>query len=160
MKTKKRMITYREFQKLAKEDNKKIPHRDIYYPVLSLFMEYLSEQLLNEGLITLPYGLGKLCIIGCTKKIKFKDNKIVGLPVDWLETKKLWERDKESKKNKQLVFFLNEHTNGIMYSFRWYRTNVYSTNKNLYDFRPCRGIKKKLCNNIKSGKEYLLRELI
>jgi hypothetical protein len=153
-----RMILYRDFQKIAKSKDKEIPHREIYYPVLSLFMKYITDKLLKEGYIKIPCGLGTIRIVGRKLNIRFENNRILGAAPDWGETNRLWERDKEAKNKKQIVYFFNEHTNGIVYSFKWYRKGKYLPNKTIYDFRPSRNLKKRLQKEILNGREYTLRK--
>lgn len=159
MELKNRMIKYRDFHKLAKTRNKKMPHRDIYYPVLTLYMKYLVDNLLKYGKVKLPKGCGSIKITGRKLKIRYKDGRIIGALPDWAETKKLWERDTEAKKNKQLVYHFNEETNGILYSIKWDRFGTYLPNKFLYNFRASRNLSAKVAKEIMSGKEYYIQQL-
>ncbi len=130
---------------------------DTYLDINLRFMKYLSDSLVENGEIKLPGRLGTVYIKGTFCKPRFEDGKIKGLSPDWAETNKLWEEDEEAKKNKQLVFHLNEETNGVRYKYSWLKGRVLVSNKTLYDLTMTRANKKKLVNSIREGKEYIIK---
>lgn len=130
----------------------------VYLEIINKFFKFISYKLLNNGTCIFPERLGKLEVIGRKVNIRLEDNKIKGLAPDWIKTKELWSNDEEAKKNKQLVYYFNEHTNGIRYSIKWLKNRVLVENKTLYDLILTRTNKRNLSNLIKQGKEYLIKD--
>lgn len=128
-----------------------------YITIVNEFMKFLMQRLFDTGLITFPERLGTLQIIGKKVKFKIEDGKIKGLAPDWLKTKELWENDLKAKEEKQLVYFFNEHSNGIRYKFLWSKNRVLVSNKTLYNLKLSRANKRTLTPLINSGKEYLIK---
>ena len=90
------------------------------------------------------------------KKKVFKDNGELNykvLKVNWKETSKLWSEDKEAKRNKKIIFYLNE--NG--YRFLWNKAWVKNTkNKEAYALEVARVQKQKLVAALTNPeKEYI-----
>lgn len=71
-------------------------------------------------------------------------------PVDWKGTHGLWAKDADAKKNKQLIFHLNEHTDGYMYCFDINR-RLRSPRNKLYSFKPMRKHKRLLAKQLIDG---------
>lgn len=120
------------------------------------FIKFLVEELFEHGEIQIPERLGRIQILGKKIKVKYEDGIIKGVAPNWVETKKLWEKDEEARKNKQLVFHFNEQTDGIRYKFYWNKSRVLVSNKTLFRLRMSRANKRRLASLIKSGKEYLI----
>lgn len=127
-----------------------------YLIIVKEFMKFLSTTCIEKGEILLPEGLGKIVVIGRTRKAVIKDGLITGLPVNWKETKELWARDKQAEENKQLVFYFNEETNGVIYKFSWRKSRVLVPNKSLYNVVMTRKNKRTLSSRVQEGKEYLI----
>jgi hypothetical protein len=127
----------------------------IYVDILNKFMQFIANKFLETGEVTLPERMGTLRIRGHKVIPKIVDNKIKGLAINWKETKKLWEEDKEAKETKKLVYYFNDNTNNIMYRVHWYRARVLASNKIYYDFKLTRTNKRLLSKLIQQGKEYL-----
>jgi len=60
------------------------------------------------------------------------------LPIDYGRTNALWAANPEAKKNKKLVYFLNDHSNGYRYKFTWDKTSCITRNKSFYSFKASR----------------------
>lgn len=127
-----------------------------YLKIANGFMKHLYNVLVDKGEVRIPERLGVIKIIGRKTKIRVEDGVIKGLVPDWKSTKELWDRDPESKENKQLVYHFNELTDGIRYKFLWSRRRVLVSNKSLYDLKMTRANKRNLSKLIQEGKEYLI----
>lgn len=127
-----------------------------YLKIANGFMKFLSRKLLDTGEITLSNKIGKIQVVGSKPNFRVENGKIKGLTPDWNSTKKLWEENEEAKKNKQLVYHFNEHTNNIRYRFRWSKARSPLVNKTLYNLVMTRNNKRTLSSLIKKGKEYII----
>jgi len=115
----------------------------------------ITEKLLEGHAISLPKKLGVLQIKGVKTKIRYDENgNPMNLSVDYKATKDLWKTCQECKDRKQVVFHLNEHTNGYKYKFYWTRNRVFCPQKDLYKFVPARAVKRNMAKLIKDGKTY------
>lgn len=123
------------------------------------FNTYVMKQVLSGHEVTLPSRTGRLLIQGSKYKIRKDENgNIKGLRIDWATTKKMWEQYPEKKEKKELFYFFNEHSEGINYSFKWFKSGVLLTNKYFYTFIPSRHNKRVLAQLVKSGTvEYILK---
>ena len=145
--------SYRYYQKqggtLTEEEYKKL---------IRSYLKNISDKILRGIEILLPGRMGSMKITGRKVKPKFDNGKVKGLAPDWKATKDLWNRCSECKENKQLVYHLNEHSDGYRYKFYWEKTKALISERNqpMYSFVPTRTNKRRLCELIKSGKEYLL----
>jgi hypothetical protein len=118
--------------------------------ILQKFHLLLMHKMIYEAYIFTMPSMGTISVQRRKIKIQFKENgklKTHNLPVDYNATRKLWERDPVAASKKQVVFFLNDHTDGWRYTWHWTRT----TKKNLasYRFIPCRRMKRELAKALK-----------
>lgn len=126
-----------------------------YMNIVYGFFKFLLKEIFLTRKTSIPCKLGSLQIIGKKRKGKVDENgNIVGLSPDWKQTNLLWNKCKECKDKKQLVFHMNEHTDGIRYKFLWKKENILVENKNLYYFKPARDVKRELARMINEGKEF------
>jgi hypothetical protein len=129
----------------------------MYLSIVNGFMKFLIKKLFSTGSIMFPERLGSLQIVGRKVKVRIEDGEIKGLAPDWANTKKLWEENEQAKKDKQLVYHFNEHTNSVRYRFFWSKARALVTNKTLYNLRMTRSNKRELSKLIQEGKEYLIK---
>lgn len=152
------MKNIRDSYKLYKRDCKKPIEIDQYLDIVHSFLKFIMNEVYNGEKVALPQRLGTINVIG--KKIKAGIDKETGqiknLAPDWVRTKELWENCPECKENKQLVFHLNEHTNGVRYRINWSKKNVLVKNKTMYSLIFTRDNKRALHKLIINGKEYLV----
>lgn len=131
-------------------DNPKIT-KATYNKVISATNAAIINMMLDEGMdYKLPHLNSSLTIRKDKRTPKIVDGKVVNTsPVDWVTTKKLWEKDAEAKEKKILVKYLNHHTSG--YVFRIYMKKFGSSFKNrtVYKFEPSRKFKRALSARIK-----------
>ena len=121
--------------------------------ILNSFNKKISDLILTEALdFLMPARVGAIRILKYKPTIKImKDGTLdtSNLSVDWQKTNKLWKSNPETKKQKKLIYFTNEHSEG--YQYKWYFTNYRSNciNKTVYCFKPSRDNKRKLAQLIK-----------
>ena len=133
--------------------------QSLYREIVGGYFKFLMTKVFDGFDIELSAGntLGLLCIRG--KKVSLKedeDGNLVGLAVNWKATNELWARRPDLKLIKQLVYHLNEHSDGIRYSFKWQRNGVKLLNKVFYTFKASRKNKRTVPKMIRAGKEYMV----
>ena len=121
------------------------------------YMEFLMQKVREGEEVTMPARLGTLFIQGTKKNLKFNKDGIPLLPPNWGETKKLWDKNPDAKATKKIVYCLNEETNGVVYKLHWSKNRVPIENKLFYSFRLTRENKRNIYNQIKQGKEYIIK---
>lgn len=126
--------------------------REPYYKILDLYLRYLSILLLKGNRIKLPYALGSMAFVGKKSNATIdEEGNVKGVPVDWGETKKLWLRNPVAKENKELLYHLNDHTNGYVYKLRWSYKKAKGKFKMMYIFNPSRTLKANFVKHIKEN---------
>jgi hypothetical protein len=133
-----------------KEYSKQYPNRKVdkklYTAICIEFFKECLVYMLEGCEVRLPL-LGVLSIV----KKKRDLNK---LQPDWKSTKELWSQDPDAKRNKKLVFHMNNHSGGYYYRFHWRKGKV--KNISVYSFLPVRAVKTALSSAILSGnKDYI-----
>lgn len=126
-----------------------------YCEILFKFMAFLSKLMLEGFTLEMPGRLGDMYIYGKKKKIFVNEaGDITNLTVDWQKTNKLWDDNPKAKEEKQLVYFLNEHSNSIYYNAYWEHSDSMILNKSYYSFTFSRANNRALAKSIKDGMEY------
>ena len=69
-------------------------------------------------------------------------------PIDWKTTRALWEKDAESKKNKIIVKYRNNHTSGHVFRIYCHKYRARWSNTSSYKFKPSRSFKRMLGKRI------------
>ena len=134
----------------------------IYLSIVLGFIKCLMGKVFEGYDVNLSSNnsLGTIGIRGTKVKPKIsKNGKIMGLAPDWVKTNELWNNNPEAKQNKELIFCMNEHTNGIRYRINWFKRGITSTNGYLYSLiftKGPSGNKRKVRDLVISGKEYLV----
>lgn len=125
--------------------------------ISSGFNLFIINKVIEGEVVKLPERVGTLRVTG--RKVKPRINKetglVEGLSPDWKSTRELWKRCEECKQNKQLVFHLNEETDGLRYSFKWSKTGVFINNRDFYSLKMARSVKNAFTQILKTGKEYI-----
>lgn len=145
--------SYKHYKATAEQNKVDIK---VYLSIVHLFMKFLISKVLDGYRVALPQNLGSLMIVGKKQNVRFdEDGKPKGLAPDWVKTKKLWDQNEEAKKEKKLVYHLNEHSDGIRYRYHWRKRGVFFKNGGLYSLRMTRENKRTLSKQIKQGGEFL-----
>jgi hypothetical protein len=115
----------------------------------------IEEMVLKNFAFNMPCKLGEISIKKKKPTLYVNDDgEVVNkLPINWGETKKLWENDAKSKKDKKFVRYLNTHTNGYSLFFHYYKGIARYNNKSLYVFKASDTAKKILYNAVKNNKD-------
>lgn len=123
-----------------------------YNTIISEFNLMLVEMIVTEGLdFIIPHQLG---IIGVRKykpvvKLSEHGNLINKLPVNPIETARLWDENPEAKEKKIYIRYTNKHSDGYVFSLYYFRTKAKFKNKDAYYMVYKRSLKRKLAKNIK-----------
>lgn len=120
------------------------------------FNQRILMGLLKGYIFKMPYRLGSLGIIQRKKIIKFNEDNSLNtdnLVVNWDKTITLWKElypdcinrsEYKKYKNKPLVYYTNEHTDGRVMTFHWKKKNNNMKNKSVYAFKIAPQYKKAL----------------
>lgn len=133
-------------------------YRSEYSNIVSDFFKAISIELLKPNYrIRMPFNTGEIYLLkNRCKVIKNKDGiDRLFYPIDWKETKKIWDEDPVAKEKKILIRFTNEHTGGYVYRAKYRRPKRLDSGISLMDFEPCRDIKRKLAKYLKETNGYL-----
>src|SRR5688572_20196462 len=110
-----------------------------YIKIALGFIKFLMLKVFEGKDVKLPSELGILGIRGRKQKPRFDDNgNIVGLPPDWVGTKKYWEENPEARKQQKILYLFNEHTAGVRYKMVWFKKGFKFVNKSVYSIRLSR----------------------
>jgi hypothetical protein len=131
--------------------------------VCKKFNQRILNSLLQGYIFKFPYRLGSLGIIQTKKVIKFHEDGTLNtdhLGVDWDKTLILWRKlypdcvklkDYKQYKNKPMVYYTNEHTDGRILKFHWKKKNTNIKNKSVYAFGIASQYKRALVNLINNN---------
>lgn len=135
-----------------------ILYKNEYLQLVDKFMKFIVRKVYEGNSVTLPHRVGTLCCIGTKRKITVdEEGNLCGI-VNWYETNKYWKSNPEAKKNKELIFHDNAHTNGYMYKIVWGLKRARGIFKNFYAFYPARSFKKVISKSITNNEyEYLTK---
>lgn len=127
--------------------------------ILENINEGIMGMIINDSFIfTMPYKLGKKRVVRRSKKLKLdEDGNLITrfLPINWKATNTLWERDKEAKQDKLLVYHTNLHSNGFRFGFKWQKVGARTNNISVICFKSSRTNARNLAKRIlttESGK--------
>lgn len=143
-------------------NSKQIPfkqYKEILYYILEQYALQISDHAMD---FTFPYKLGTLKVRKHSMIIKFDgDDLVIKQPVDYKATKELWKVDEEARKNKQVVFCLNQHSDGFIYSIKYTVSRLAkSTNKlRFIKFQTARVLTRRFAKNIKEHKIDAIHEV-
>lgn len=126
----------------------------IYILITTGFIKFFMQKVLEGDEIVLPARMGTFSVRGKKQKVTIENGNIKGLSPNWVRTKQLWEKSKDAKLRKQLVYNTNEHSDKLRYKFLWSKRRCLVENKNLYSLRLSRRNKRELASRIFQGQEY------
>lgn len=134
--------SYKKFYRTPLSGETKFIDRETYIKIVMGFIQFIVKRALDGFFVQLSGGgsLGAIGIVGKVKKPFIdKDGEIAGASVDGRATINLWNSNPEAKANKQLIYHLNDHTNGIAYRWVWSTQNMKIANKRLYSLSMTKG---------------------
>lgn len=162
-----RKIGLAEFYEYYRDNNFGEDKKSLFYVdpsefgrVIKRFNELVSAEMIYEGkTFRMPFRMGKIFIRKTKKKISVKNNKIVAnLPVNWKETKQLWENKPEAKERKILIYYMNKHTDGYVMKVYYEKRTANYKNKSYYRFTFQRDNNREIKKAVESGVDYLIKE--
>lgn len=144
---------YREAGGSAEVDRKD------FCKITNAFNKFIMELIFDGDEVKLPEKLGTISVKGKKIKTKFDEDlgRISNQAVDYQGTKDLWKRCPECEQNKQMVYHLNEHSDGIRYKFFWSKERMIVENKIFYTMIFTRSNKRHLSQLIQGGKDYYVQ---
>lgn len=146
--------SYKWYRKKSPDPKQAVPVK-IYCKIANDFNKFIMANVLIGKEVRLPAKMGTIGIKG--KKQNYhtlQGEKVYGLLVDWKTTNDLWLKCAVCKEKKQLVYHLNEHTDGVRYKYFWSFSRVMLTNKTFYQLKFTRTNKRFIPKLVNSGKEY------
>lgn len=152
----KKFYNFKDSYNYYKKEKENPVNEKVYMNILSMYMKYLIEKILEGCIISFPKKLGNVYIVGNKENIKIEEGCIKGLSPDWKKTNELWGQFPEEKTKKTIIYNLNEHTGGIRYKYMWNKKKVVLNYITLYSLKITRENKRKLVRKIKEDKkEYI-----
>ena len=133
----------------------KLVSRATFGQIVKEFNGHVRDRISTKGAeYAFPFRIGKLELRKLKTEVKIDDNGDIvnNLPINWRETRKLWEENKQAKEKKTKIRYTNEHTEG--YTFRiFYRTSKANfKNKSIYKMKLNRTLKRQLSKSIFAGR--------
>jgi hypothetical protein len=126
-----------------------------YRRVINDFNKHTMSLIFEGEEVKLPARMGVISIKGKKIEPKIDENgRIKGQAPNYKATNELWGKCPECKAKKQLIFHLNEHTDGIRYKFFWSKARMLVENKTFYTMVFTRTNKRTIPKLIEQGKEY------
>lgn len=135
-----------------------------YSNIIYDFNKELSRLLIEENVeFKMPLRLGTLRIRKYKRKIRYNEDgtlKKNRLVVNWNQTLKLWAKiypglnktELKAIKNKQVVYHLNEHTDGFSLMLYWYKRACNAINKNVFSVHLTRTNDRYMAKVVKTNK--------
>lgn len=152
------VLGIRDIYKFYKKNNSDSVLLLEFLDIVNGYSNYLMTKLIDAEAVPLPERLGLLEFSGLKLKPRIdNEGRIQGLSPDWKKTNELWNKCDTCKEEKQLVFFFNEHTQGLRYKLRWSKKRVFVSNKEYYAFRLSFTNKKRFKDALMEGKEYYVK---
>jgi len=126
----------------------------VFSQICKEFYTAISEAIIYQAFdYKLPYRLGRIRVRKYKPKLRLREDGSLDrskLRPDWAAVKALWKEDAEAKKNKQLVYHLNEHSDGYQHRWFWEKRTSNIPNHSAYCFIPSRNNKRTLAAAIKN----------
>lgn len=117
------------------------------------FNNRISDLIIYENFsFLIPFRLGRIRIRKYKPKVHIKEDGSMDksrLRPDWNATKKLWKNNEEAKKEKKLIYHLNDHTDGYQHRWFWEKLTSNVKNNSAYSFIPSRNNKRTLAKALK-----------
>ena len=148
------------FNEYCKLKNPKVDKK-LYKKIFEDFGTQILKAIVDEGRdYYMPNGLGSLRIKKRMLMFKFKPSgdinlRSTGCGVDWGNTRKMWRDYPESKEQKKVLYYTNDHSNNWKYSFMWNKNvGKGNTNDKLFSLKVDRAMGKRyLAKVVKQGKQ-------
>lgn len=125
----------------------------LYTKIINEFNKELFNHIVEKTLdLELPFSLGTIAIRKIKPKLTLgKNGKLINqLPINPIETKKLWDQNEEAKNKKIYIRYSNKHSDGYLFVIKYLKEKAKYKNKKAYFIQPKRNLKRTLSYNIKN----------
>jgi len=131
-------------------------NRKDFCKIVNEFNKHIMQFVFDGDEVKLPEKMGTISVKGKKIKTEFDEElgRITNQAVDYQETNKLWAKCPECQKKKQMVYHLNEHSDGIRYKFFWSKERMIVEYKLFYTMIFTRTNKRHLSQLIQKGQEF------
>jgi hypothetical protein len=127
--------------------------KGIYSLIISDANQIIADSLIEKGQdFVMPYFLGTIGIRKYKPKLQLTaSGKIINkLPINPMETRKLWDTNAEAKEKKVYVRFTNRHSDGFVFSLFFFKRTAKFKNKKAYSISYKRSLKRTFSTNIQN----------
>lgn len=134
-----------DYYKDYKRNSKDPVDKTLYSKVLKDYLQATRDGISTFGkTFNFPERMGRIEMRKSKRAVKVdKEGKIVNnLPINWKETKKLWEENKEAEKKKVKIRYTNEHTNGYVFRPVYIKNTANYKNKTVYKLSINRALRR------------------
>ncbi len=128
--------------------------RSEYGEVIKEFNSYVRDELSTKGnSFVLPCKMGKMELIKSKRDVSIDENGNLRntMPVNWRETRRIWNENPGMKERNIKIRYTNEHTDGYMFKIIFKKSRANFKNKSIYRIRFNRDMKRKLSKSIFKG---------
>lgn len=143
------------FYAYYKKTNEDAVPQTIYSKVIKEYNSFVRDNISLKGnSYTIPVGMGLIEIRKQKVEISFNEDGTIKntLPVNWQETRKLWQDNPEAKEKKIKIRFVNDHSDGFTFKLNYIRSRANYKNKSIYRIRFNRQMKRQLSKSIFANK--------
>lgn len=127
----------------------------VYAKIIKEFNSFVRDSISKKGNpYHLPAGIGIVELRKKKVEITFNEDGTMKntLPVNWRETRQLWDENEKAKEKKIKIRFVNQHSNGYTFKIVYLRSSANYKNKSIYRIRFNRQMKRQLSKSIFENK--------
>lgn len=125
-----------------------------YNEIISDYNLEIKDLILNYNYdFKLPFQLGIIGIRKYKPTFKVENGKILtnNFPVNPRATRELWDSNPEAKNKKILVRYTNKHSDGYVFTLKYFKSNAKYKNKSIYRITFKREFQRELSVRAKEG---------
>ena len=120
-----------------------------FYVIVRSINKLLAENIASGKEVVFPVRMGRLELRKYPTGVKYVDGKLKNsYPIDWSSTNQLWAEDKEERQKHTLL----RYESPLIYQVKYCKEDATYENKMFYQFKLHKKVRKKLQENIISGK--------
>ncbi len=125
--------------------------QSVYSKIIKEYNSFVRDQISCKGnSYNMPSNMGGIEIRKQKVEISFNDDGSIKntLPVNWQETRKLWNDNPKAKEDKVKIRFVNDHSGGFTFKLWYIKGRANYKNKSIYRIRFNRQMKRQLSKSI------------
>lgn len=125
-----------------------------YNEIISDYNQEIKYLILNHNYdFKLPFQLGVIGIRKYKPTIKVENGKIItnNLPVNPRATRQLWDSNPEAKAKGITIRYTNKHTDGYVFTLKYFKSNAKYKNKSIYRITFKREFQREVSVRAKEG---------